>query len=48
MRWGTALLFATLIQHQNLRSRARWATVAPGYRQIVRYLLDRATGRNAR
>jgi hypothetical protein len=39
-----SLLFATFIQLRNPVARAAWVGVAPGHRQVVRNLLDRAAG----
>ena len=47
MRHQNALLFATLIHHQNAGVRARWAGVAPMHRRIVRFMLERASARRA-
>jgi hypothetical protein len=41
-RQQRALLFATFLQQENLIARAVWAGVAPGHRQVVRYLLEQA------
>lgn len=38
-----ALLFATLLQHDNPISRVRWSAIAPFHRQVVRYLLGQAS-----
>ena len=46
-RQERALLFATLVQHDNHIARAVWAGVEPGHRQVVRYVLELA-GRRAR
>jgi hypothetical protein len=40
-----ALLFATLVQHENLIARAVWAATEPGHVPIVRDLLDQASRR---
>jgi hypothetical protein len=39
------LLFATFLRQENLIARAVWAGVAPGHRQVVRYLLEHAGSR---
>jgi hypothetical protein len=39
------LLFATFVQQDNQIARAVWAGVEPGHRQIVRYVLERASRR---
>lgn len=38
-----ALLFATFVQLQNPATRAVWAAIAPGHRQVVGKLLARTT-----
>jgi len=35
------LLFATFVRQENPIARAAWTAVAPGHRQVVRYLLQR-------
>jgi hypothetical protein len=42
------LLFATLVRQENHIARTVWAGVAPGHRQVVRNLLERAGGRDRR
>jgi hypothetical protein len=37
------LLFATFVQQENPVARAVWGGVAPGHRQVVRYLLEQAS-----
>ena len=39
------ILFATLVQQENHITRAVWAGVAPGHRQVVRYVLEQASCR---
>src|SRR4051794_15068551 len=39
------ILFATLVQQENQITRAVWAGVALGHRQVVRYVLEQASGR---
>lgn len=41
-RHGDALLFSTLVQHENAIARAAWARIAPPHRRVVRYLLGHA------
>ena len=36
------LLYATFVRHENPISRAVWAGIAPGHRQVVRYALEQA------
>jgi hypothetical protein len=42
------LLFATFVQQENHIARAVWAGVAPVHRQVVRYVLEQASGREQR
>jgi hypothetical protein len=42
------ILFATLVQQENHIARAVWAGVAPGHRQVVRYVLEQASDRERR
>lgn len=39
------LLFSTMVRHENLAVRTLWAGIAPGHRQVVRWLLAQATSR---
>jgi hypothetical protein len=43
-----SLLFATFLQHETPIARAVWGPVAPGHRQVVRYLLEQASRREWR
>jgi hypothetical protein len=42
-RQRQTLLFATFVQQENPIARAVWSGVAPGHRQVVRYLLEQAS-----
>jgi hypothetical protein len=42
------LLYATFVQQENHIARAVWAGIAPGHRQVVRYLLEQASSRERR
>lgn len=48
MREENSLLAATFLQQMHPIARAVWALVAPGHRQIVRYLLEQVSRREGR